>query len=132
MGMLYLNIIALLYVSFAGATTDPWYSVQNIDKLEINILFDESSLTIKRVYHFHLGLFSEVLKANPELGLVIAHGGSTSFSNVRSRHLYSYLVQQQGAPSDRIVIRQDLPKRYDTTKGERVLIYLKKLDAKPR
>ncbi len=130
--MLYLNIMALLYVSIAGATTDPWYSVENIDKLEINILFDESSLNIKSVYHFHLGLFSEILKANPELGLVIAHGGATSFSHVRSRHLHTYLAQRQGVPLDRVFIREDLPKRYDASKGERVLIYLKKLDAKPR
>lgn len=123
----YLITVALLYVSSSGATMDPWYSVRNIDKLEINIYFEESSLEIKPYYKFHLGLFGEILKANPELSLVITHGGSTSFSQVRSRHLYSYFSQQEQMPIERVFIHEGLSSRYLVEKGERILIFLKRL-----
>ncbi len=109
---------------------DPWYSVQDTNNFEINVYFKGSSLEIKPYYKFHLGLLGEILKANPELSLVITHGGSTSFSLARSQRLYRYFYGREGIPLERIFVYEGLSPRYSVEKGERVLIYLKEVSQK--
>lgn len=120
--------ISVFMGSAAIATTDPWYSVENIDKLEINLHFKGASLDIKGVYHFHMGLFGEILKANPQLGLVISHGNKSPYSRVRSEKVLRYFASREALPMKRVFVKDDLSVRYVVAGGERILIRLRKLE----
>lgn len=110
----------------AHGQNNPWYEIADIEKLEIKIVFDEDSLTLKSYYDFHIEQFVNIVKKNPSLGIVVVHSDTSPFSKYRARRVHDFLVSRLSLAAEKIYISSGLPPAYSTAKGEQVVLHIRK------
>lgn len=104
----------------------PWYTIENIDKLEINVLFEGKTLAIKSIYNFHINLYAQIVKKYPDVNIVITHKDDSSLSRARASQIYARFAGRLQVPYKRISVNRGLPPAYQSQRGEKVVIFLRK------
>lgn len=123
-------LFLFLFSAHSFAEADPWYTVENINKLEISVFFEKDSLKINRIYNFHIKLYAELIKKHSSVNLVITHKDQSYLSQARALKLFEKFVRDFKVPSTRISINKGLPPVYKTVNGEKVVLFLRKTLAK--
>lgn len=126
MNKVWFFFLVLFYTQGAFSQINPWYTIENIDKLEINVLFEGSSLRVKPVYDFHIKLYAQIVKKYPEINIMITHKNGSALSRARASRLYARFAGRLQVPYKRISVHQGLSPAYSSKEGEKVLIFLRK------
>jgi len=134
---IFFTVFTLILISplVSHGQLDPWYQIENIENLEISVLFNENSIVLKPYYNFHLLKYVRMAQTDPSKKIVIVHKDNSRLSKLRARSLQNFLVYRLQFPLQKIETNSGLPASYLVYKGEKLMVFLRtdfKYSGKPQ